>query len=261
MARRLALLFVPVFFTAACGAGTVTSGDAAAEVDDRSFLSTGVTVDGRERPLAPGTVVRLSFADGAIAVSAGCNSMGGKVTFDGSRMAIVDGLATTEMACPEELMAQDAWLASLLLAGSDVTVQDDRLTLVSAGTTIAMQDVETAVPDAPLVMTEWVLDTLIQDEVASSVPAGVRATLAFGSGVPKAFVETGCNTGSGDVDYDDTTMAFGPLALTKRACADPSAAAVEAAVTAVLQGEVAYVLEGRQLTVTKGDQALVYRAP
>ncbi len=41
----------------------------------------------------------------------------------------------------------------------------------------------------------------------------------------------------------------------------PSAAAVEAAVTALLQGDVAYVLEGRKLTLTKGDQALVYRAP
>jgi heat shock protein HslJ len=261
MAHRLALLLIPVLLTAACGGGTVTSGGGAPEVDGRSYLSTGVTLDGLDRPLVPGTVVRLGFADGAISANAGCNTMGGKVTFDGARMAIAGGLASTEMACPEELMAQDAWLAALLMAGADITVRDDRLTLVSAGTEIAMQDVQTAVPDAPLVMTEWVLDTVVEGDVASSVPAGVTATLAFGSGVPKAFVETGCNTGSGDVDYDATTMTFGPLALTKRACADASAAAVEAAVTAVLQGQVAYVLEGRQLTVTKGDEALVYRAP
>ena len=239
----------------------MTSGGGAPEVDGRSYLSTGVTLDGLDRPLVPGTVVRLAFADGAISVSAGCNTMGGKVTFDGARMTIADGLASTEMACPEELMAQDAWLAAVLMAGAVITVRDDRLTLVGSGTTIAMQDVQTAVPDAPLVMTEWVLDTVVEGDAASSVPADVLATLAFGSGVPQVFVDTGCNTGSGDVDYDATTMTFGPLALTNRACADPSAAAAEAAVTTVLQGQVAYVLEGRQLTVTKGDQALVYRAP
>jgi len=146
------------------------------------------------------------------------------------------------------------------MAGSDVTVRDDLLTLVSGGTTLVLQDVQTAVPEAPLVMTQWLLDTIIQGDVASSVPAGVASTLAFGSGLPKAFVDTGCNSGSGDVDYDAATMTFGPLALTKRACADPSAAGVEAAVTAVLQGEVAYALEGRQLTLTNGDQGLVYRA-
>jgi len=101
-----ALLLVPVLLVAACGGGAVTSGAGGPDVDGRSFLSTGVTVDGADRPLVPGTVVRMSFADGALSVNAGCNTQGGTVAFDGDRMTVAGGLSTTEMACPEELMAR-----------------------------------------------------------------------------------------------------------------------------------------------------------
>lgn len=122
-----------------CGSRTTPAAQSAPDVDGRTFLSTGVTVGGADRALVAGSVIRLAFADGGLTVSANCNTMSGKVRFDGSRMTLPDGLAMTEMGCSPELMAQDRWLASLLTAGSAVTLRDQRLVLVSGSTEIAMQ--------------------------------------------------------------------------------------------------------------------------
>ncbi len=105
-------------------------------------------------------------------------------------------------------MDQDNWLAALLTAGCDLSVADDLITMVSGTTTIVLQDEQTAAPDAPLVMMLWTLGTIIDGDAASSVPAGDPATLTFGSGLPKAFVETGCNTGSGEVEIGDGSLTL-----------------------------------------------------
>ena len=46
---------------------------AAASLDGRTFLSTGV----QGQTLVPGSTIRLSFKDGQLGISAGCNRMGG----------------------------------------------------------------------------------------------------------------------------------------------------------------------------------------
>ncbi len=261
MRYRLAVLLGASVLVGACGrSGGTPPGAAWADVDGRTFLSTAVTADGADRPVVPGSTLRLTFGDRRVTANAGCNTMSGEVRIDGGRMVVTKGLATTEMGCPEALMAQDRWLADLLTGGAAITVRGDRMTLTAGGTVISMQDERTLVPDAPLVMTEWILDTIVAGDTASSVPHGVSATLAFGSGQPRAFVQTGCNAGSGAVEIGTASMTFGPIALTRRACADESASAVESAIVSVLQGEVSFDVDGRKLTVTKGDRSLVYRA-
>ena len=55
------------------------------------------------------------------------------------------------------------------------------------------------------------------------------------------------------------TITFGPIALTKMAC-EPAAMAVENAVTAVLNGAVAYTIDADVLTLNSGDRGLTFRA-
>ena len=69
----------------------------------------------------------------------------------------------------------------------------------------------------------------------------------------------GCNRGGASVEVSDTSLAFGPLRLTRMACGD-DATAVEAAVTSVIDGKVDYSINGDVLTVSKDAQALEYRA-
>lgn len=253
------LALVSSIWLAACSGGTAppapssppASMDPGSVLEGRTFVSTGTT----GVTLVAGSQVRLSFSGGNIAASAGCNSMSGLYTVVADRLD-VGPLAATEMACEEPLMAQDGWVAALL-DGATITLDGDRLTLAKDGAVLALQDRETADPDRPLVGTRWVLDGLVSGEAVQGLPMGVTAALVFED--DRVNVEAGCNTGSGSVTIGDAAIAFGPIGLTKMACAE-MAMAVERAVTGVLKGEAGYAIEADVLTITNGASGLLLRA-
>ncbi len=232
-------------------AGPTTAVPTSAGLDGRTFLSTSIT----GHDLVPGSRVTIRFDGGSIGASAGCNSMSGSYE-------IVDGvlttgpMMTTEMGCAEPLMAQDTWLSGFL-AGAAVTLDGDILTLARDGVTLALTDKEVAMPDRPLEGTRWVVDGLVSHDAVSSVPTGVTASLVFADG--SVAVETGCNTGSGTAAITDTTITFGPIATTRMACPDPQME-VEALVTQVLSGEVAYEIDADTLRLSNGGVGLTLRA-
>ena len=236
-----------------CGSGGASGPPEPSDpgVEGRTFLSTGL----EGRPLVAGSTVRLAFQNGGVSANAGCNSMGGPYRIEGDRL-IADELATTEMACEPALMEQDRWLAELL-GGATIALDGDTLTLTRGVTRLTLLDREVADPDRPLLGTRWVVDGLISGGAASSVPAGIIAALTFSDG--RVDVEAGCNSGGGTVEITDTTLAFGPISLTKMACA-PEAMAVEGAVVAVLSGTVAYTIDAGALTLTAGGTGLMLRA-
>jgi len=244
----LALLAALVI--ASCSGGAAASptapgpsGSPGAGLEGRTFLSTAV--DGRV--LVAGSRITLTFRDGHIGASAGCNSMGGAYHLDGDRL-VTTQLITTDMACDQALMNQDQWVADLL-NGATLTLDDDHLTLAKNGVRVTLLDRRTAEPDQPLAGTRWVVDTILGGDVASSVPAGVRATLIFDQG--SVAVETGCNSGGGPATVSGGSIAFGPIVLTKRGCAS-DVMSLEQAVTATLTGTVAYEIQGNFLTITTG---------
>lgn len=254
LAHLLAAAVWGIAVTACAAVGTTPtpSGTVAAELDGRTFLSTGVS----GRVLVAGSTVRLAFAGGRIAASAGCNSMSGAYTLDGSVMRAAQ-LATTEMACDPALMAQDRWLAELL-AGAVVALGGDTLTLARSGVTLTLVDREVADPDRLLTGTRWVVDGLVDGDAVSSIPSDVRASLLFSDG--RVSVEAGCNRGGGTVTITATTLAFGPIALTKMRC-EGAAQAVDQAVTAVLVSRaVGYAIDADTLTLDAGGQGLLLRA-
>jgi heat shock protein HslJ len=220
-------------------------------LEGRTFLAT----DAFGRALVPGSEVRISFADGQIGASGGCNSMGGPYTIDGDHL-VVRQLAMTEMACEPRLMDQDAWLASLL-DGATIRLDGDTLTLSNDGAALTLVDREVADPDRPLVDTRWIVDGLVTGDAVSSVPVGVVAALTFSA--DRVEVEAGCNRGGGAVSVTEATMTFGPIALTKMAC-EGGAMQVERLVSEVLSGDVRYTIESRTLTLDAGDVGLVLRA-
>jgi len=257
----LAFLLTTACLVGACsgGGGSNTRGPSGSPPDGsglqgqdgRTFLSTGI----EGRSLVAGSRIRISFEDGQISASGGCNSMSGSYLIDGDRL-VARSLATTEMGCAEPLMAQDAWLADLL-DGATIALDGDTLTLSKGGARLTMEDREVADPDRLLLGTHWVLDGIRSGDAVSSVPAGVTAALAFSAG--RVDVEAGCNRGGGAVEIDSTTLAFGAIALTKMACG-PAAMAVEQVVSAVLSGTVSYSIEAASLTLDAGGAGLILRA-
>jgi heat shock protein HslJ len=257
---RLAVLLALVlaFVATACIPG---GGPAVAEaLVGRAFLSTSVAVDGAERPLVPGTRVRLDFRDGAnLGASAGCNHFGASWRLDGGAL-IVDGGAMTEMGCDEPRHEQDDWLFGLLASRPTVTLAGNDLTLTAGTTTIRLVDREVAEPDLPLAGPLWTVDGFVDGETAMSAPAGAAATLQFAPGGEFELI-AGCNRGTGTATVgEDGTIRLGPVALTRMAC--PGAAGeLERMVLAVLQADsLDWLVDGSRLTLTAGDQGVTFVA-
>lgn len=232
----------------------------------QTFLSNDVKVSDQPYQLVKGSQLRLSFEDGAIGASAGCNSMSGDARWSTGTL-IIDGqsLAMTEMGCDEPLMQQDTWFADILTSKPTLLQDDTTLTLTSDDTVIVFTDEEVVVPDASLTGTSWKLDSIIAGDVASSVPAGVKSTITFGDD-GRVAVAPGCNSGGGSYTATEDTLKIGPIATTAMAC-PPPASDVEASVLGLLQGDVSYSIDGKSLVLTaqkatgSDATALVYLAP
>ena len=222
------------------------------ELDGREFVSTEVV----GYQLVPDTQIRLSFDGDQLGATGGCNQLSGTWSLDDD-VLMVGQMASTMMACePAALMDQDTWLSSFLTSEPVVSLEGETLTLTAGTSSMTLTDAEVAEPDQSLEGPTWTLDSIVTANAVSSL-AAPPATLTFAAG--QVAVDTGCNTGSGGYGATDTEITFSPIALTRRAC-EPLAAEQEAAVIAVLDGTVTYEIDSDQLTLTKGDRGLIYRA-
>jgi len=227
----------------------------AADLDGRTFVSQDVT----GYDLADGSTVNLTFTGGQMSASGGCNTMTGAYKVDSGRLGWTGTPAGTMMACDDAAMAQDQWVATWLTDGVEASLDGDTLTLSSDDVTMVLVDDASGATDVPLVGTAWTLESLVDGETASSVPAGVEPPTLNIEPDGNAAVFTGCNRGNSHVTVadDGATATFGPMAMTRMACGD-DASSVEAAVTSVLDGEVTVNIDGDQLTLANGDQSLIY---
>jgi heat shock protein HslJ len=237
--------------------------DLAAALVGRTFLSTGVTVGGVPKDLVPNTRVRLGFQKDAISANAGCNTFGAGFRIDGTAL-VVSGGAMTEMGCDEPRQAQDEWLFGLLGSRPTVALATDRLTLSSGPTTISLLDRTIAEPDLPLTGPLWTLESIVAGDAVSSVPAGVTATISFGTD-GRIAVDSGCNSGSGNYTVlsgagtSSGTLTVSDLAMTAKAC-QGEAGSVETAMLGSLQdGPIAFTIEASQLRLRAGGGGLDFR--
>jgi heat shock protein HslJ len=238
------------------GSALVGCGDLPVEPGVSPDGRTFVTVSAVGIDLPDGARPRLTFLDGQVQLGGGCNSGGGGYRLDGD-VLVVTSVAMTEMACAEPLMALDADLVALLTGRPTLTLQGDDLVLATADRTLTLKDRRIVEPDRPLEGTTWSVTTLITGDAASSLPAGTEGTVTLRIEDGRAQVRPGCNTGSATVQVrggvvggvSSGTIEFGPMALTRMACA-PEVMQVETTVVSVLQGSVAYTIEAGQLTLT-----------
>ena len=252
--RRLLLVMAMSLAIVGC-----TSPAAPVQLAGRTFLSTGVRDGDADRPLVPGTRVRLTFQDGSnLGVNAGCNHLGGTYRLEGG-ILVFQGGGMTEMGCDEPRHAQDEWIATFLGARPTVALAGQDLVLTSGATTIRLLDEEAADPDRPLEGTLWTVDTILDGDTAASLPGDVAANFQFAEDGTVA-IQTGCNQGGATVVTDGATLRFGDIMLTKRACDGPGGA-MEAAVLEVLRGAaVGYEIDAGRLTLMSGTRGLGLRA-
>jgi heat shock protein HslJ len=249
--RLLTANLLTAILVIGCSSAGASPSPSPATLDGHTYLST----DLQGAVLVAGSRIRLTFTNGSLSASGGCNTMGGAYSIDGDRL-VTTQMSMTEMACDEPLMRQDTWLGAFL-GGVTFTIDGDTLTLVNGAVRLALLDEEVATPDKPIEGTRWVLDGIISGDAVSSVPIGVTASIKIAGG--QVQVEAGCNTGGGSVTVAADTLAFGGIGLTKMGC-EAGPAAVESAVMTVLTGDVAYAIDADSLTLMNGANGLMFRA-
>lgn len=248
--RIVAVLLMLVL--AGCGARTAaqenTSGQSQPDpLRGKTFRAMAVTDDGKPRQLAPKTELSVEFTDdGRLVAQAGCNIMqGGVDTADGT-LTVDGGLSMTEMGCDPARHDQDDFVAGVLSANPKWELTDGRLTIRS-GTTVFDMAAEDETP-RDLKGTTWVLDSLVDGDTASSMPAGAPAvTLVFDD--KKVVAETHCNGYTAEYTISGDTITFTPGASTLMACA-PEIMAGEKAVADALRDEVTYEITADRLSFT-----------
>jgi heat shock protein HslJ len=263
MGIRLGVVLALPLVLAACGDSggndPGATGRTVPLLDDTSWIATKITEGGSPRALVPGSELRIDFVDGNISISAGCNGMGGSYHLSDESELSTGSLAGTEMACHPTLMEQDSWLAGTVFAEPLVaSVEGSTLRLAREGLELVLTDRAVASPDVSLEGTAWELDGVRSGESVSSVPAGQTPTLLIAAD-GAVTLHTGCNGGRSTATVSGQTITFAPVVTTKMACVDDAGQQTEAAVLAVLDGDVTWSITEQNLTLTKGDRGLVYR--
>jgi heat shock protein HslJ len=239
--------------SAASGSGTA---GATSDLTGKTLVAKEVT---GSYTIVPGSTISITFADGTLAARAGCNNMFGQYTVSGNALDAPQ-LASTMMACHEALMKQDTWLAAFLASSPTWTYSGGTLTLTNGTDTIALAEAPTGA--AVLEDTGWKLVGLISQSgsTVSAIDPSVVAWLRFADGQSsysfRVLVNASCNSGSGTTQITDTTITFGPIAMTRQACIGPTGD-VEKAMNAVLRGATTYTVKddpsGALLTIMAAD--------
>lgn len=199
----------------------------------RSYASAGSLTD------VPATVtVDAAFSRGRIAGTSGCNQYTAPYSTSGTSITIGQ-TAGTLMACQEPANSvEQAYLAALGAAKTFAATSTD-LTMYAADGSMILKYAST--PVVPITTGTWHATAVNNGKAAvSSVPAGVDLTATFGSdGTVTGF--SGCNTFNGPYTLSGDTIAIGPLATTRKACA-ADAMALETQYLTALQASKAVEL-------------------
>ncbi|WP_031091120.1 META domain-containing protein [Streptomyces sp. NRRL WC-3549] len=231
------------------GGGSVETGEPVTGVH---WSVSSLTVGGT-RTAAPADAHVEIDSEGRAQGSFGCNRFTADVRLDGDGLT-VGPATTTAMGCEKDVQRFETALARTFGGELAAVVEgrgDDRTLALTTpgGDRIDL----TAQAPAPLTGTAWKVTSLLSGDTATDLPAGARDTahLTFGE---DGSVEgsLGCNSFHGEAAVSGSTITFGPLASTRKACPGPETE-VERALSGVLDGEVTYELRHRSLTLTAPD--------
>lgn len=212
-----------------------------------------------DQPLVPGTSISAQFtSDGKIGGSAGCNQYNGTYTTSGNKLQVAAPLATTMMACPQEIMDQETTYLAALGEVKTYSITADQLTLSDGNKKNIM--VFTA-QSQDLAGTYWeVLSYNNGKQAVVSVLAGTSITAQFGTDGTLSG-NSGCNTYNGTFTATGRMITVGPLASTRMACGDPAGVMdQETQFLAALQSAATYKIEGTTLELRTSDGALAVQA-
>ena len=88
-----------------------------------------------DRQLVSGSSLTMTFSADSLSANAGCNTLHGAASVQDDEL-VASQLASTMMACEEDLMAQDTWLSDFLTSKPTIEHSDDDLWLSQGDTVV-----------------------------------------------------------------------------------------------------------------------------
>ncbi|MGZ6299486.1 MAG: META domain-containing protein [Candidatus Limnocylindria bacterium] len=212
------------------------------------------TNQGQPVPIVAGSRITMKIAGGKVSGSAACNAYGGTIKVAGSAVTIT-ALSMTEMACQENLMASEA--AYLVALPRVTTVERSGSSMVLTGPEVELSFVVIPpVADANLMGTSWLLESLINGQVASSTVATATLELSADGAL---VASTGCRDLTGRYTISGSVVKVTLDPYDTIGCANPIGDQ-DAGVLRVISTQFTFSIEGQSLTLANGDRGLGYRS-
>lgn len=233
-----------------------------AALDGRSFATE--EIDGYD--LVDGTDLRMTFANGLLTAYAGCSSMVAPYELESGRLSWRASPVVASAMCLGDRRLQDLWVRDRLLEGVEASLVGGQLRLRTDDLSTDLDQIgEVQAPEdadgAALLDTRWVLVRAIGTDGPLEIPSGAAAPTLRISSNSVADIFTGCNQGTAPVviERGGSSIEFGEIAITDVSCGERETA-LEERVAAVLDGPTGSAVSGRRLTITKGEDVLIYEA-
>jgi heat shock protein HslJ len=193
------------------------------------------------------------FDGGRVQGTNGCNRYSAPVVIRGTNLEISPKAATTNMACPPNIMKlADAFMAALVSARS-YRISGHQLEFRGAdGTVLASFSAQSQ----SLAGTSWLVTGINngKDAVVSLVP-GSTVTMNFATS-GKVAGSGGCNNYTSTYTQDGGNLTFGSPAATRRMCVTSGVMEQEHAFLKALESAATARIEGNRLEVRTAEGAL-----
>jgi heat shock protein HslJ len=183
----------------------------------------------------------------------GCNRYSAPVVIQGTKVEISPKAATTNMACPPDIMKlADAFMAALVSTRS-YRISSHQLDLIGAdGTVLATFSAQSQ----SLAGTSWRVTGINNGrEAVVSVVAGTSVTMNFATG-GKVAGSGGCNTYTSTYTQEGGKLTFTSPAATRRMCVASGVMEQEQAFFKALESAATARIEGNELELRTADGAL-----
>ncbi|MGW0839397.1 META domain-containing protein [Streptomyces sp. NPDC002787] len=258
MDKRLtltALALLPLPLLAACGtesagdpgSGNVGSNTTKASVTGVRWKVDSLTVGGKTEEAPDGAYLKIAD-NGEVDGNYGCNTFGSTASFkdDGIDFATA---RSTEMACDDVPMKfEETFARTLDTEKFTAETTDGRLTLTTGdGDTVKLSEEK----PAELYGTKWRIDSLMDHDVATSLPEAVQGkawfTLDKKAGTLSGSL--GCNEVSANATVSEDEITLGNARTTRKMCSD-SLMAAERSLLELFKGTVKYRIDHRSITLT-----------
>ena len=208
--------------------------------------------DTRTTPADPNNYLLEFLPQGAVAIKADCNRVGGTYTTNGNQLTITPG-PSTMAACPPGSLGDE--YVKQLSNISSYFAKDGNLILEFKFDSGSMA----FAPSAPtgLSGTAWtVVNYNNGNQAVVTLIAGSEISLKFGAD-GQVSGNAGCNQYGGGYQVQGANLKIGPLVNTSMACTSPEGVMdQEAKYLAALQNSATYVIEGNTLTIRDAGGAM-----